>query len=66
MSRVTRFLGCVTAYLVFFWRYWNVPTNWSYVGGHTSIAIIALTMVPEFVYPFVYISVHHKQKQKTS
>ncbi|PPJ60279.1 hypothetical protein CBER1_01264 [Cercospora berteroae] len=64
---VTRFLGCVTAYLTFFWRYWNVPENWPYVGSYLSVAIIAVTMIPEVIYPFVYIQVHldqGRQKQK--
>ncbi|KAM3419169.1 hypothetical protein BST61_g5113 [Cercospora zeina] len=61
---VTRFLGCIAAYLTFFWRYWNVPENWSYAGSNLSIAVIAVTMIPEVVYPFVYIQVHLDQEQK--
>ena len=60
MNRVTRYLGCWTAYAVFAWRYVNVPQNWGYVGSKISVAVIVLTMLPETVYPFVYIWVHKK------
>ncbi|KAI5262804.1 hypothetical protein E4T47_09202 [Aureobasidium subglaciale] len=61
---LTRYLGCWTAYGVFAWRHLNVPQNWSYVGSWTSIAVIVLTMVPETIYPFVYIWVHKTKKAK--
>ncbi|KAI5370033.1 Putative terpene cyclase PaxB [Septoria linicola] len=60
---VTRFLGCVTAYGTFFWRWWNVPENWEYVGTFWSIACIILTMLPEVAFPFVYIKVHLDQER---
>lgn len=57
-------MGCLTAYGVFFWRYWNVPQNWAYVGSSWSIWTIMLTLLPEVVYPFVYIWAHHKERGK--
>lgn len=62
--RLTRYLGCVTAYSVFFWRYLNVPQNWSYVGSPLSIAVIALTMLPETFWPYFYISLQRGSKAK--
>ncbi|PLB40354.1 uncharacterized protein BDW47DRAFT_123848 [Aspergillus candidus] len=61
---LTRYLGCFTAYGVFFWRYWNIPQNWSYVGSPWSVWIIILTLVPETLYPFVYYKVHNQMKLK--
>ncbi|TKA26369.1 hypothetical protein B0A50_05148 [Salinomyces thailandicus] len=61
---LTRYLGCVTAYSVFFWRYLNVPQNWSYVGSPLSIAVIALTMLPETFWPYFYISLQRGSKAK--
>ncbi|KAL2837766.1 hypothetical protein BJY01DRAFT_220566 [Aspergillus pseudoustus] len=52
---LVRYLGCFTAYGVFIWRYLNVPRNWGYVGSFWSIGVIVATLVPETVYPFVYI-----------
>ena len=43
-----------------------MPQNWSYVGSNVSIAVIVLTMIPETIYPFVYIWVHKKNKQQLS
>lgn len=63
-NRVTRYLGCWTAYGVFWWRYLNAPMNWGYVGSQVSVWVIVLTMLPETVYPFVYIWVHQTQKEK--
>ncbi|PYI05500.1 hypothetical protein BO78DRAFT_398026 [Aspergillus sclerotiicarbonarius CBS 121057] len=59
-----RYLGCFTAYGVFFWRYWNVPQNWSYVASVWSVAVIVWTLLPETVYPFVYIWVYRTSKVK--
>ncbi|KAI9375660.1 hypothetical protein BJX61DRAFT_493719 [Aspergillus egyptiacus] len=50
-----RYTGCLTAYGVFIWRYLNVPQNWEYVASSWSIGIIVATLLPETVYPFVYI-----------
>ncbi|KXT00249.1 hypothetical protein AC578_1207 [Pseudocercospora eumusae] len=63
---VTRFLGCVTAYGVFYWRYFNAPDNWPYVGSIWSTLIIVLTMLPEFAYPVIcmYLRVLKGQKGK--
>ncbi|PIG81699.1 hypothetical protein AARAC_010536 [Aspergillus arachidicola] len=61
---VTRYLGCFTAYGVFFWRYLNVPQNWAYVGSAWSIWIIVLTLIPETLYPFVYVWVFKTRKAK--
>ncbi|PWY86704.1 hypothetical protein BO70DRAFT_378382 [Aspergillus heteromorphus CBS 117.55] len=55
---LTRYLGCFTAYGVFFWRYWNVPQNWGYVASLWSVGIIVWTLVPETIFPFVYVWVH--------
>lgn len=55
VGRFLRYIGCLTAYGVFFWRYLNVPQNWEYVGSFWSLAIIAATMLPETVYPFLFI-----------
>ena len=41
-----------------------MPQNWGYVGSKISVAVIVLTMLPETVYPFVYIWVHKKNKDK--
>ncbi|GAQ36242.1 hypothetical protein AtubIFM56815_005584 [Aspergillus tubingensis] len=59
-----RYLGCYTAYGVFFWRYWNVPQNWEYVASVWSTVIILWTLLPETVYPFVYVWVHRTSKVK--
>ncbi|OOF95310.1 hypothetical protein ASPCADRAFT_169814 [Aspergillus carbonarius ITEM 5010] len=59
-----RYLGCFAAYGVFFWRYWNVPQNWSYVASVWSVAVIVWTLLPETVYPFVYIWVYRASKAK--
>ncbi|KAB8074334.1 hypothetical protein BDV29DRAFT_191022 [Aspergillus leporis] len=61
---LTRYLGCFTAYGVFFWRYLNVPQNWEYVGSAWSIWIIVLTLIPETLYPFVYVWVFKTRKAK--
>ncbi|KAI7222577.1 hypothetical protein KC333_g1046 [Hortaea werneckii] len=66
MGRLTRYLGCVTAYSVFFWRYLNAPQNWSYVGTPFSIGVIALTMLPETLWPFFYIPLQKKQQKSKS
>ncbi|KAI6833169.1 hypothetical protein KC340_g6670 [Hortaea werneckii] len=63
---LTRYLGCVTAYSVFFWRYLNAPQNWSYVGTPFSIGVIALTMLPETLWPFFYIPLQKKQQKGKS
>ncbi|KAL1957169.1 hypothetical protein VTO42DRAFT_6312 [Malbranchea cinnamomea] len=63
---LTRYLGCFTAYGVFFWRYLNVPQNWEYVASPLSIGIIVLTLIPETIYPFLYIWVYKTQKTKTA
>jgi hypothetical protein len=57
-------LGCLTANGVFMWRYLNVPHNWSYVGSWSSIALVVVTILPEVVYPYVYIKTHRKLLQK--
>jgi len=63
-GRVTRYLGCITAFLVFIWRYYNVPENWSYVGNWWSVGGMIVTLVPETVYPFVYVWAHRKEREK--
>lgn len=63
LVRFTRFLGILSAYAVFLWRYLNVPENWAYVGSVWSIGIMVLTVAPEIVYPFFYVWVT-AQKQK--
>ena len=55
IPRITRYLGCYMAYGVFVWRYLNVPRNWEYVGSFWSIAIMVATLLPETVYPFLYV-----------
>lgn len=64
MIRLTRYLGCFIAYGVFLWRYFNVPQNWRYVWTPWSIGIIIATLIPETVYPIVYLWVHKTQKDK--
>ncbi|KAL1297419.1 hypothetical protein AAFC00_004951 [Neodothiora populina] len=61
---VTRYLGCYTAYGVFIWRYLNNPEGWTYVGSPWSWWIIVLTLIPETIYPFVYLWVHKQEKVK--
>lgn len=63
-SRITRYLGCVTAYGVFIWRYLNVPENWPYVNSWWSWIIIFLTMLPETIWPVVYIRVYTLGKHR--
>ncbi|KIW05050.1 uncharacterized protein PV09_04205 [Verruconis gallopava] len=57
---ICRFLGCLTANGVFMWRYLNVPQNWEYVGSWWSIALVAVTIFPEIIYPYYYIKMHQK------
>jgi hypothetical protein len=64
LGRITRYLGCITAFLVFVWRYLNVPENWSYVANPWSIGGMIFTLLPETVYPFVYIWAHRKKHEK--
>ncbi|BCR82749.1 uncharacterized protein ACHE_10151A [Aspergillus chevalieri] len=61
---LTKYIGCYTAYGVFFWRYWNIPQNWEYVGSPLSVGIIILTLIPETIYPFVYIKIHNEKEKK--
>jgi hypothetical protein len=61
-SRITRYLGCICAFLVFIWRYLNAPANWSYVGSFWSIADMVVTLLPEMIYPFVYSWAHKKER----
>lgn len=63
-GRITRYLGCYTAYGVFVWRYWNVPENWAYVGSVWSWGIILFTLFPETVYPFVYVWAYGKEMEE--
>lgn len=49
---------------MFFWRYWNVPQNWEYVGSSWSIGIIILTLIPETIYPFLYVKIFFATKNK--
>jgi hypothetical protein len=62
--RITRYLGCITAFLVFLWRYMNVPENWGYVGSWWSIGGMVVTLLPETAYPFVYVWAHRKEREK--
>jgi hypothetical protein len=43
------------------WRYLNVPQNWEYVGSSWSIALVVATILPEVIYPYVYIKTHAKK-----
>lgn len=61
LDRATRFLGVQTANGVFVWRYLNVPENWAYVNSFWSWVLVIATMIPEFLYPFVFWRVHHQQ-----
>ncbi|PYH93840.1 hypothetical protein BO71DRAFT_441439 [Aspergillus ellipticus CBS 707.79] len=61
---ITRYLGCFAAYGVFFWRYWNVPQNWEYVASLWSVGIIVWTLLPETIYPFVYVWVHQTKAKR--
>ena len=60
--RITRYLGCIRAFLVLIWRYLNAPANWSYVGSFWSIAGMVVTLLPETIYPFVYIWALKKER----
>lgn len=62
--RITRYLGCITAFLVFIWRYLNVPENWLYVANPWSVGGMVVTLLPETVYPFFYIWAHRKEREK--
>lgn len=41
-----------------------MPQNWEYVGSPLSVGIIILTLIPETIYPFVYINIHNAKKDK--
>ena len=60
---ITRYLGCMTAFLVFIWRYMNVPENWGYVADSWSVVGMVVTLFPETAYPFVYLWAHKQEKQ---
>ncbi|KAJ5603835.1 hypothetical protein N7537_006791 [Penicillium hordei] len=60
----SRCRGCLTAYGLFIWRYLNIPRNWEYVGSFWNIAVIVITLIPETVYPFLYIWVFNQNKSK--
>ncbi|KAF2727638.1 hypothetical protein EJ04DRAFT_505411 [Polyplosphaeria fusca] len=60
---ITRYLGCYTAYGVFWWRWLNVPENWGYVGSFWSWFIIGVTLAAETVWPFVYVWVHWEERR---
>lgn len=64
VTRLTRYLGCITAFLVFIWRYLNVPDNWSYVANWWSIGGMIVTLLPETIYPFVYVWIHRKERAR--
>jgi len=61
-SRITRYLGCYTAYGVFVWRYVNNPEAWFYVGSVWSLWIILLALLPEAAYPLLYLWIHKHQE----
>ncbi|KAK5125291.1 hypothetical protein LTR08_005368 [Meristemomyces frigidus] len=63
---ITRLLGCLASFAVFIWRYMNVPSNWSYVGSRWSIALMVVTLVPEVIWPFVFLRVYRQQKGKVA
>lgn len=46
---------------MFIWRYLNVPQNWAYVGSWLSVTIIVVTLIPEVIYPLVYIWVYQRE-----
>ena len=62
--RYAKYLGCCSAYGVFLWRYLNVPENWSYVRSPWSIAIMVLTLLPETIYPIIYLSQRRHDNDK--
>ena len=64
LYRITRYIGCIFAYAVFIWRWLNVPENWSYVNTSPSWWIMGLTLLPETIFPFVYIRVHREQERR--
>lgn len=47
---------------VFFWRYFNVPENWAYVGSWPSIALLTMTTLPEIAYPFMYKKIEREME----
>lgn len=61
---LTRYTGCITAFLVFLWRWYNIPENWSYVGNMWSIGGMIVTLLPETIYPAVYIWAHRQEQAK--
>ncbi|KAH7072336.1 hypothetical protein FB567DRAFT_200231 [Paraphoma chrysanthemicola] len=60
---ITRYLGCITAFLVFIWRYYNVPENWAYVANSWSVGGMIVTLLPETVYPFFYVWAHRNERK---
>ena len=36
--------------------------NWSYVGSFWSIAGMVITLLPETIYPLVYVWAHKKER----
>jgi len=63
---VTHFLGVHATLGVWVWRYINVPENWSFVNSSASIAILFLAILPEFLYPFVYIRLYKQTEKRKS
>lgn len=63
-DRLTRYIGCYTAYGVFFWRYYNVPQNWEYVGSIWSVGTIIVTLIPETIYPFLYLYIYNAKEEE--
>lgn len=63
VNRITRYLGCICAFLVFIWRYLNAPMHWTYVGNFWSVAGMITTLLPETIYPFVYVWAHKKERR---
>lgn len=41
-----------------------MPQNWSYVGSKWSWWIMGLTLLPELVFPFVYVRIHREQEAR--
>ena len=41
-----------------------MPQNWSYVGSKESVWLMGLTLLPELVFPFVYLKVHKQQEAR--
>ncbi|KAM0721448.1 hypothetical protein Q7P37_002372 [Cladosporium fusiforme] len=61
---ITRYIACIFICAVFVWRWLNVPGNWSYINSPYNWWIMGLTLLPETIFPFVYMRVLKMQEAR--